>query len=162
MTTDQIQKKVLLHASRRRVWQALSDSAEFGQWFGVKSDVPFAPGKTADAVLVGTTVDAEVAKGQKAMEGVRFVMIVERMEAEKLFSFRWHPHALDSGSDYSKEPTTLVVFELEYAAGGTQLTVTESGFDGIPASRRATAFQANEQGWAIEMTLIKKYLERAT
>ena len=156
--TDRIEKRVLLRASRERVWRAISDSRQFGSWFGVDFDGPFVAGVSITGKMVGTTVDPEVAKRQKAHEGFRFEFAVDRVEPMRLFSFRWHPFALESGVDYSKEPSTLVVFELEEASGGTMLTVTESGFDKIPLERRAKAFAANEQGWAAQMTLIDKYL----
>jgi hypothetical protein len=83
------------------------------------------------------------------------------MQPERLFSFRWHPGAVEPGIDYSSEPTTLVAFVLEGMPDGTLLTVTESGFDRIPIERRAKAFTDNEQGWSIQMTLIEKYLAHA-
>jgi uncharacterized protein YndB with AHSA1/START domain len=161
LSTNRIEKKVLLRAPRKRVWRALSDSTEFGTWFGMKFDGPFTPGARMQAVIVGTTVDAEVAKAQKEYEGIPFEITIEQMEPERLFSFRWHPGAVEPGVDYSAEPTTLVVFALEEVANGVMLTVTESGFDGIPLARRAKAFTANEQGWGMVMTLIEKYLVHA-
>src|SRR5258708_2709737 len=110
---------------------------------------------------VPTTVDAEVAEMQKPYTGFRFEFSVDRVEPMRLFSFRWHPFAMETGVDYSKEPTTLVVFELEEASGGTMLTVSESGFDRIPIERRAKAFAANEGGWTAQMKLIEKYLALA-
>ena len=156
--TDRIQKHVLLHEPRERVWRAISDSRQFGSWFGVEFDAPFVAGETIVGKLVGTTVDEEVAKRQQQYKGHRFEFVVDRVEPMRLFSFRWHPYAMDSGVDYSKEPTTLVAFVLEEAADGTMLTVTESGFDQIPIERRAKAFAANEGGWAAQMKLIEKYL----
>jgi uncharacterized protein YndB with AHSA1/START domain len=156
--TDRIEKKVLLRTSRERVWRAISDSQQFGSWFGVEFKGPFIAGMRMTGKIVPTTVDAEVAKSQKPYEGIAFEFSVERIEPMRLFSFRWHPGAVDPAIDYSKEPTTLVVFELEEVSGGTMLTVTESGFDRIPLERRARAFASNEQGWTAQMTLIEKYL----
>ena len=158
MTTDRIEKKILLHAPLKRVWRALSDSTEFGSWFGMKFDGPFAPGARMRGVIVPTTVDAEVARAQKEYEGMPFEITIEQIEPEKLFSFRWHPFAVERGVDYSAEPTTLVVFALEESAKGVMLTVTESGFDRIPIERRAKAFMANEQGWGMVVKLIERYL----
>jgi uncharacterized protein YndB with AHSA1/START domain len=160
MSTDRIEKKVLLRAPRKRVWRALSDSAEFGTWFGVKFDRPFAPGASMRGVIVPTQVNAEVANAQKPYEGLPFEITIEKMEPERLFSFRWHPFAIERGVDYSAEPTTLVVFALEEVAGGVLLTVTESGFDQIPLARRAKAFTANEQGWGMMVKLVEEYLVR--
>ena len=158
MSTDRIEKQVLLRAPLKRVWRAVSDSTEFGTWFGVKFDGPFAPGARMRAVITPTKVDAEVAKAQKAYEGTPFEITVEQMEPERLFSFRWHPYAIDPAADYSAEPTTLVAFALEEAADGVMLTITESGFDQIPIARRAKAFTANEGGWSKQVTLIEKYV----
>jgi|ERR1700674_77846 len=159
--TDRIEKSILLRAPRQRIWRALTDATEFGSWFGVRFDGPFAPGACLRGVVVPTTVDADVAKAQKAYEGTPFEITVEEMEPERRFSFRWHPFAVDPGVDYSEEPTTLIVFTLEEVAGGILLTVTESGFDRIPLARRAQALKANESGWAMQVTLIEKYLARA-
>jgi uncharacterized protein YndB with AHSA1/START domain len=156
--TDRIEKTIVLRAARARVWRALTDPKEFGDWFGMRFDDPFVPGGRVRATVVGTTVDPEVAKAQQQHAGVRFEIHIERIEPQRLFSFRWHPGAVDPSIDYSKEPTTLVEFALAEAAGGVQLTVTESGFDRIPLARRAAAFSGNEQGWAVVVTLIDRYL----
>jgi uncharacterized protein YndB with AHSA1/START domain len=161
MNTDRIEKKILLRAPLKRVWRALSDSTEFGTWFGITFDGPFAPGACMRGVLVPTTVDAEVGKAQKEFEGKQFEITIEQMEPERLFSFRWHPHAIERGVDYSGEPTTLVVFALEEMANGVMLTVTESGFDRIPIERRAKAFTANKQGWSMMVKVIEEYLVHA-
>ena len=161
MSTDRIEKKILLRAPLKRVWRALVDSSEFGNWFGMKFDGPFAPGAFLRGTMVGTQVDAEVAQAQKKHEGMPFEITIDRMEPERLFSFRWHPHAVEPGVDYSTEPTTLVIFALEEVAAGVLLTVTESGFDRIPLARRAKAFTANEQGWAIVVKLLEGYLTHA-
>lgn len=121
MSTDRIEKKILLRAPRKRVWRALTDSTEFGKWFGVRFDGPFTRGAIMRGVIVGSTVNAEVAKAQKKHEGVAFEITIEQIEPEQLFSFRWHPHAIDPKVDYSKEPTTLVTFTLEEVAEGIML-----------------------------------------
>lgn len=156
--TDRIQKRILLRAPRERVWRAISDSKEFGSWFGVDFDGAFALGARVTGKIVPTKVDPEVAKMQEPYAGVAFDFTVERIEPLRLFSFHWHPFAIEPGVDYSKEPTTLIVFELEDAPGGTMLTITESGFDRIPLARRAKAFAANEEGWELQTRLIEKYL----
>lgn len=159
--TDRIEKKVLLRAPRDRVWRAISDSKQFGSWFGVEFDGAFVAGKSMTGRIVPTSVDAEVAKSQKPYEGLSFEFSVDRVEPMRFFSFRWHPFAVEPGVDYSKEPTTLVVFELEEGSGGTLLTITETGFNRIPLERRAKAFASNEQGWTAQTKLIEKYLALA-
>src|SRR3979411_1677438 len=161
MSTDRIEKKILLHAPRQRVWRALSDSTEFGGWFGVKFDEQFAQGASIHGVIVPTAVNAEVAKAKKEYEGMPFEITIEQIQPERLCSFRWHPFAVERGVDYSTEPTTLVVFALEEVPNGVQLTVTESGFDRIPLARRLKAFTANEQGWSMVVKLIEDYLVQA-
>jgi uncharacterized protein YndB with AHSA1/START domain len=161
MSTDRIEKKILLRAPLHRVWRAISDSQEFGTWFGMKVDGPFTPGAVMRGVIVTTKVNAEVAAAQKQYEGKQIEITIERMEPERLLSFRWHPHAVEPGVDYSSEPTTLIVFALEQMPEGVQLTVTESGFDQIPLARRAQAFQANDQGWGIVVKLVGDYLVQA-
>lgn len=161
MSTDRIEKKIFLRAPRKRVWRALADSTEFGAWFGIKFDRPFTPGARVQGTIVGTKVDDAVAQAQKQYEGIPFDITIDRLEPERLLSFRWHPNAVERGADYSHEPTTLVVFTLEEAPDGTMLTVTESGFDHIPLARRAKAFTANERGWGMVLQLIEKHLAQA-
>jgi uncharacterized protein YndB with AHSA1/START domain len=157
-STDRIEKQVFLKAPRERVWRAIADAREFGRWFGVAFDGPFAAGRRVTGRIVPTAVDAEVAKSQRPYEGIAMEFAIERIEPPRLFSYRWHPGGVDPAVDYSEEPTTLVEFTLEERPGGTQLTVTESGFDRIPLARRAKAFSGNEAGWAAQTTLIAKYL----
>lgn len=159
-TTDRIEKRLLLRASRDRVWRALTDSREFGIWFGMRFTEPFAPGKRMTATIVPTQVDAETAAMQKQFEGITFEIVIERIEPKRLFSYRWHPGAVDPDVDYSEEPMTLVEFVLADAEGGVLLTVTESGFDRIPLARRASAFSGNDEGWTKVVALIETYLEQ--
>ncbi|PTL82008.1 SRPBCC family protein [Vitiosangium sp. GDMCC 1.1324] len=158
--TDRIEKKITLRAPVSRVWRAVSDAREFGAWFGVKFDGPFVAGARVTGRITPTTVDPEVAKLQEPHTGKAFDFTVDRIEPERLFSFRWHPFAVEPGVDYSKEPATLVVFELTEVEGGTLLTISESGFDRIPLERRAKAFAANEGGWEHQTKLIAKYVLR--
>lgn len=160
--TDRIVKTVLLRAPRARVWEAIADSQQFGEWFGVTFAAPFKAGQPISGAIAPTKVDPAVAKMQEPYAGMRFDITIDRIEPGRLFSFRWHPFGVDPKVDYSKEPTTLVEFTLEDAKDGTLLTVVESGFDRVPLARRAQAFAANEQGWAMQMTLIDKYLTSAS
>jgi uncharacterized protein YndB with AHSA1/START domain len=157
-STDRIEKKILLRAPLDRVWRAITDAEQFGSWFGVEFTSDFAAGSRMVGKIVPTAVDAEVAKVQERYAGMTFEFQVDRIEPMRLFSFRWHPFAIDPNVDYSKEPMTLVTFELAEVSAGTLLTITESGFDRIPLARRAKAFEANEEGWAAQIRLIEKYL----
>ena len=136
-TTDRIEKQIQVTANRSRVWRAISDAEEFGSWFGIKLDRPFAAGATT----VGRITIPRY-------EHVTVEIVVEKVEPEEYFSYRWHPYAVDPAIDYSPEPMTLVEFRLEETPTGTAVTITESGFDRLPASRRAEAFRMNESGWA--------------
>jgi uncharacterized protein YndB with AHSA1/START domain len=158
MVTDRIEKKILLKATLSRVWQAVSDAAEFGSWFGVAFDGPFVAGARLTGKIVPTMVDAEVAKLQEPHTGMPFEFRVERIDPMHRISFRWHPFAVDRNVDYSSEPATLIVFELEAVSGGTMLRISESGFDQIPLARRDAAFKANDGGWGMQTRLIEKYL----
>lgn len=151
MSTDRIEKSILLRAPRARVWKALADAKQFGEWFGVKLDGTFSPG----ARLRGKV-------SHKGYEHIPFEITIERLEPEKLFSWRWHPNPIDPGIDYSAEPATLVVFELKEVSEGTLLTVVESGFDEIPLSRRLEAYRGNEEGWTAQMKAIERYVGQTT
>jgi uncharacterized protein YndB with AHSA1/START domain len=146
-TTDRIEKTVVLRAPRSRVWQALTNAEEFGEWFGVEIAGPFVPGRR----VVGRVT-------HPGYEHVPFEITIERMEPERLFAWRGHPGAVDTDYDYSTEPTTLVTFELTEVGEGTRLTLVESGFDRIPLSRRAAAYRGNDEGWAQQMVAIERYL----
>lgn len=157
-STDRIEKKVLLRAPRDRVWRAISDAKQFGAWFGVEFESGFVAGARVIGKIAPTKVDPEVAQAQEPYSGMSFEFHIDCIEPMRLFSFRWHPYAIDPNADYSNEPMTLVTFTLEDAGGDTMLTITESGFDGIPLARRAEAFEANDEGWTAQAQLIEKYL----
>lgn len=146
-STDRIEKTILLHAPRARVWRAVTDFEEFGAWFNVKLEGPFVPGATVKGRIT-----------HPGFEHLVMTVTVEKIEPQKLFSYRWHPYAIDPKVDYSIEPATLVEFALEDSPEGTVLTVVESGFDRIPLSRRAEAYRMNERGWAEQMQNIKKHV----
>jgi uncharacterized protein YndB with AHSA1/START domain len=147
MNTDRIEKRVILRASRSRVWRALTVPAQFGAWFGVKIEGSFAEGATVRGKITHPGYD------HLTME-----IRIERLEPERYFAYRWHPYAVEPGVDYSTEPTTLVEFSLDDADGGTVLTIVESGFDRIPAARRAEAYRMNDQGWGEQTRNIERYV----
>jgi len=146
--SNQIEKQILIRAPRSRVWRALTNAEEFGTWFGVKLAGPFELGRTVTGRITHPGYDHLV------ME-----VLVERMEPEHVFAYRWHPYAVDPDVDYSGEPTTLVEFRLEDAPGGTRLTLVESGFDQVPANRRAEAFRMNDEGWRAQVENIRRHVE---
>ena len=144
---DRIEKRIEIKAPVSRVWSALTDYREFGEWFRVKLEGPFIPGK--------------VSRGQITYPGYEHLVweaVVQKMEPERLFSFTWHPYAINQKLDYSREPSTLVEFRLEKRPIGTLLLLSESGFDKIPADRRPEAFRMNDNGWAQQMQNIENYV----
>ena len=145
--TDRVEKRIEVKAPVARVWRALTDYREFGEWFRVKIDGPFVPGEVSRGYIT-----------HPGYEHLKWEAVVKAMEPERLFSFTWHPYAIDPKVDYSAEPQTLVEFRLEKTAMGTLLTVTESGFDKIPAGRRAEAFRMNDNGWAQQMKNIERHV----
>ncbi len=153
-TTDRIEEQVQLPAPRARVWRALTNPDELGAWFGANlAGATIAPGAH---VLGHMTIPGH--------EHFKFDVIIETMEAERRFAWRWHPGATDPGVDISTEPRTLVTFTLEdTASGGTLLRVVESGFQSLAASRRASAVLGNSKGWAGQLhKRLTAYLTPAT
>jgi uncharacterized protein YndB with AHSA1/START domain len=149
--SDRIEKSIELKAPISRVWQALTDHKEFGTWFRVELETPFRPGQVTRAQLT-----------YPGYEHLRIEFVVQKMEPERLFSFTWHPYAIDTNHDYSGETPTLVEFTLEENSDGTLLRVVESGFDKIPSNRRLEAFRMNESGWSAQIKNIKQHVEHGT
>src|ERR1700754_3145164 len=135
MSSDRIEKEVVLRAPLERVWRAISDADEFGRWFGVRFDGPFVPGTSITGVITPTTVDEAVAKMQEPHAGKSDTWQIVAVEPQQRLAFRWHPYSVESGTDNSQEPTTLVEFSLAQTSDGVLLLVVESGFDKIPAER---------------------------
>ena len=147
--SDRIEKNIELNAPVEKVWRALTDHLAFGEWFRVKLDGPFVPGKVSTGYIT-----------YPGYEHVKWHATVKAMDEPRLFSFTWHPHAIDPDVDYSDETPTLVEFRLQPSDKGTRLTVTESGFDALPAHRRDDALRSNDGGWDEQIMNIKTYVER--
>jgi len=145
---DRIETSIHLNAPVSRVWRALTDHEEFGTWFRVRRDGPFVPGRVARGHIT-----------YPGYEHVRWEAVVQRMEPERLFSFTWHPYAVDPDADYSGEPSTLVEFMLERIPTGTRLRIVESGFDRLPAHRRDEAFRMNDGGWTAQTENIAHHVD---
>ena len=147
--SNTIEKRIELKAPVSRVWRAITDHREFGEWFKVDLEGPFVPGQVARGRIT-----------HPGYEHVTWQVTVKEMQPEKLFSFTWHPYAIDPNVDYSGEPPTLIEFRLEPMATGTLLVVTESGFDNIPAHRRDEAFRMDEKGWAQQLKNIESHVAK--
>lgn len=147
-STDRIERQIVIHAPRAKVWKALTTAEEFGKWFGVALD---GQSFAARQRTLGRVT-------YPGYEHIEFEVFIERMEPEQHFAWRWHPFAVDPNRDYSHEPTTLVSFDLQEIEGGTLLKVVESGFDQIPPDRRLEAFRMNSGGWEEQTLNIQKYV----
>lgn len=147
--TDRIERKIVINAPRARVWRALSNAEEFGNWFGANlKGQTFTPGKRTRGQI--TTC---------GFEHIFFDIVIERIEAQELLSYRWHPFPVDATVDYRKEEPTLVTFTLQDTPDhGTLLTVVESGFDKVPPHRRLQAFRMNSNGWEAKMECIARHV----
>ncbi len=145
---DQIEKRIVLKAPVLKVWNALTDYRQFGEWFCVKVKKPFEQGQIAQGEL-----------NYPGYEQMAWEIAVQKIEPDQLFSFTWHPYAIDTKRDYSNEIPTLVTFKLKKMSEGTELSVIESGFNQLPDDRRLEAFQMNDEGWTEQMNNIKRYVE---
>ena len=144
---DRIEKRIELKAPISRVWRALTDYCEFGEWFRVKLDGPFVSGQASTGHMT-----------YPGYEHLKWHAVVQKMEPERLFSFTWHPYAIDPNVDYASETPTLVEFRLEEIPGGTLVVLTESGFDKVPAERRLEAYRRNDGGWTEQLKNIEAYV----
>lgn len=150
MASDRIEKQIEINAPVSRVWRAITDYREFGQWFRVKLEGPFMAGQVVRGMITWP-----------GYEHLKWEAVVQTIEPERLFSFTWHPYSVVPNADYSKETPTLVEFRLEPTATGTLLLLTESGFDKVPADRRDEAFLRNDGGWTQQMKNIEIYIAQA-
>lgn len=145
---ERIVRSVVLKAPIERVWRALTDHAEFGSWFGARIEQPFEVGRTQTGRIT-----------EPGAEHYQWRSTVVAMEESRLFAYRW-PHPVDPhAASYDGEPETLVTFELEPHPEGTQLTITESGFEAVDAERRAASIRDNTQGWEIQAQRIAAYVK---
>jgi uncharacterized protein YndB with AHSA1/START domain len=156
MSNDRIEKEVVLRAPLDRVWRAISDADEFGRWFGVRFDGPFVAGASVTGVITPTAVDDDVARAQERHAGKSDTWQIVAIEPQRRLAFRWHPYEVDPGG--AEEQTTLAEFTLAETDDGVLLRIVESGFDNIPAERRASAFEGNSEGWTKQTELVRKYL----
>lgn len=136
---DRIEKTVDLKAPVSRVWQALTDHEEFGEWFRVRLDGPFEVGaKTTGRITY------------PGCEHMKWESVTEKMVHEQLFAFSWPPSAVDPDTEYDDEAKVIVEFRLQSTDQGTRLTITESGFQQFPESKRLEVLRSNTEGWDIQ------------
>ena len=147
--TDRIEKVIELSAPVARVWRALTDHKEFGNWFRVELEGPFVVGQ----ISRGRTT-------YPGYEGMKWEATIVAMEPERLFAFKWCPYEHDDDRDHSQMPQTLVEFRIEPTSTGTRLVMSESGFDALPDDkRRLDALRSNIQGWEEQMRSLAAYAE---
>ena len=156
MSADRIEKHAHLDAPLERVWDALSDSAKFGTWFGMRVDGPFVEGATISGQIAETQVDDDIAAMQRPYVGAPVTLWIVAVEPMRRLSFRWNPLP---GTEF-EDLTTLVEFTLSPLGDGTSLTIVESGFDALPAEHRDSTFGGNSEGWTHQLTLIGRYVAR--
>ncbi len=145
---NRIRKEVELYFPLHRVWSAITDHEQFGEWFRVKFAEPFEEGKIASGMIL-----------HKGMEDIELKFTTQKIQPNELFSYTWHPYAIKANFDYSHEKPTLVEFSLATTSEGTHLTLTETGFDELPESRREEAWRMHEVGWSQQMYNIEMYLK---
>lgn len=146
---DRIEKQIEIAAPVSRVWRAITDSRQFGEWFRVNLEGPFVAGQPVAGQLT-----------HPGYEYLRMEVVVKEIKPEMYFSYTWHPYAIDPKVDYSQETPTLVEFHLEPVAGGTLVKVSESGFEKLPSARRLDAFRMNGKGWEQQMENIRVYVTK--
>lgn len=151
---DKIEKQIVVKAPIARVWRAISDSEQFGEWFRVKLDGPFVLG--------------EVTTGKVTVPGFEHMIwrsVTTVIEAERRLAFTWNPYDYEPYDDETEAaradaPQMLVEFRLESTDEGTRVTIVESGFASLPDdARREAMFLRNEGGWNEQVSNIKNYVE---
>ncbi len=146
---NQIEKVVELAAPAARVWRAITDHKEFGEWFRVRLDNPFEVGAETTGKMTFP-----------GHEHVEWVSVTEQMDPERLFAFSWHPSAIDPDTEYDKDAKVVVEFRLEPTENGTRLTITETGFQQFPEAKRLEALRSNTEGWDIQAKNVAAHVER--
>ncbi len=147
--TDKIEKTIDLKAPVERVWRALTDHKEFGEWFRVALERPFVVGETTAGNIT-----------YEGHEHMRLEARVKTMDRNKLFAYSWCPVADQDGNGLLGGPETLVEFKLEAIESGTRLTIVESGFSVLTDDeQRAQAFRQNSEGWEIQTQNIAAHVE---
>jgi uncharacterized protein YndB with AHSA1/START domain len=150
MTPDSIEREILIAAPPDRVWTLLTEAEHIGTWFGdAGAEVDLRPGGALTMSWEEHgTVHARI----------------ERVEPERLFSYRWAPFKDPGGGEPVEGNSTLVEFTLEPATDGTRVRVVESGFaslDTTPEQRDAHR-EENAEGWAIELGHLEQHAVRVS
>ena len=146
---DQISKTIDIKAPVSRVWQAITDYQQFGEWFRVKLNEPFAPGSRSTGVTT-----------YPGYEGHPWLATIEFVEPEILFSMHWHHEHVLADLPYEQQPTTRVEFRFEAIPGGTRLTIIESGFSKLPEAYRVSQIRSNTEGWNIQAVNIADFVSQ--
>jgi uncharacterized protein YndB with AHSA1/START domain len=144
---SRIDRTIDIQAPPDRVWRALTSPAELSAWFKVSIEGDIAPG----AEVWMTSLHGKC-------DGYRFRVLFVEMTPPSRFVWQWYPGAVDPTVDYAREVRTTVTFTLEPVAGGTRLTVAETGFDEVSLARRAKVYEDNSQGWPEVLVWLQQYV----
>jgi uncharacterized protein YndB with AHSA1/START domain len=147
MVADRIEQEILIAASVERVWTVLTDADHIGNWFGtgVPAKVDLRPGG-------GFLVD----HGRHGS----LVGRIEEVEPPRRLTYRLSQSP--SGEEPAGGNATLVEFTLRPDAGGTRLSVVESGFAALemPADYVATRARQNGANWPGKLQQLRVYCQQ--
>ena len=139
---DTIERTLELAHPPERVWTALTTAEGLGTWFGHRAEVD---------LRVGGEIRLAWDSGDTA------TLTVERLEPPTALTWSWAIYGLPEGDPRR----TRVEFTLEPTAGGTTLTMVESGFAQLPEGEHDVAFRGNTTGWTNELGELVAYLDAA-
>ena len=146
---DKSEKVVDIQAPVSRVWQAITDHEQFGEWFFVRLDQPFEVGKVTTGQVT-----------YPGHEDMKWTSTTEVLEHESLFVFSWPPGDMDPDTEYGEDAKVFVEFKFEATDQGTRLTITESGFLQFPEPKRLEILRGNTEGWNIQAENISNYVTK--
>jgi uncharacterized protein YndB with AHSA1/START domain len=138
---DRIERTIELAHPPERVWAALTTAEGLGTWFGNRAEVDLRVG--GNATLTWDSGDTAT-------------LTIERLDPPRVFGYTWPIYGLPDGDPRR----TYVEFTLEPTAGGTTLTMVETGFAQVPdADAHNVAFSGNTKGWTNELGELVAYLD---
>lgn len=144
---DIIKREIVIHASKEQVYAAIADPEKVIMWFP-------------------ETLEGEYKLGERPIfgfgdHGRNQVYIVDARPYD-YFAYRWLPGANNFIGDVLTIANTLVEFNIEQEPDGScKVTLTESGFSGLPGDIMEDAFNQNSGGWDFMLDRLSKYFEVA-
>ena len=137
---DRIERTMELAHPPGKVWAALTTAEGLAAWFGDEADIDLRPGGAAR---------------MRWASGYSVEMRVERVEEPRVFGFTWQIYGLPKDDPRR----TYVEFTLEPVAGGTRLTVVETGFAQLPEDAYRKTYDGHTEGWARELGELAGHLD---